>query len=974
MWKCRSLCYGLEMDMKHLFPVVTAALLVGTAILAAQTVDLPTSKQLIGEIPGHPQRINSLPMTMAVSPDGRYVVTVNAGYGTYESHYDQSLAVVDTQSGTLTDFPDKRTLTEVAKQTLYSGLAFSRDGKHLYASLASLTNPTGNGKDATGSGVVVYSFTDGKIAPERLIPIPLAQLAPGKYTRLIGDTEGDKGVPFPAAIAVVGPAGSEKLLVAGNLSDDVLLLDPATGTIEKRFDLSESDAVPATYPIALAVTKDNQRAYVALWNASEIVELDLTHASVARKLALLKPPSAVAPGTHPCALEFSPDGRTLYVALSNRDAVAAVNVGPDAHGAQFSLKGFFDTRLPAQSYFGAEPEALAVNADGTRLYVANSASDAVAVIDTTKLTAKASKREMIEPIGFVPTEWMPMSMAFLPSATGGRLYVATAKGKGTGPNNFPQAQTGEASGRRAHSPTTYIASLLHGSLATLDAADIEKNLPTFTTVVLESNRMKAAEEKITFAGGAHDRIKHVIYIIKENRTYDQIFGDLAKDGKPVGNGDPTLTMYGASITPNLHKLALQFGVLDNFFDSGEVSGDGHVWSTAAIGTDYLEKTWQQSYRGGQRTYDFEGVVAENYPLLQKIPDVNEPTSGYLWGNLAAHKKTYYHFGEFISTTFCNEARVADPQMGPLLKGHDCAHKAIAPGETIPAEWGGGVNKWPWAIPLIAANVATKPELVDHFAPEAPDFELSIPDQIRVEIFMRHLKGWLADKAQGNDTMPNFVLMRLGNDHTAGTRPGGPTPKSSVADNDLAVGRAVEAIAHSPFWDDTAFFILEDDAQNGGDHVDAHRSLAVIVSKYAPHGAAAGPHAAGAPNSTDAPFIDSRFYSTVSVVRTMETLLGLPPMNNNDAFSSLISTLFTGPGDQAPYAADYSNRDNGLIYTANKKTAEGAKESMKMDFRHADHADAQKLNVILWKDAKGDAPVPAMLKERSKKTTKDADDD
>ena len=211
-------------------------------------------------------------------------------------------------------------------------------------------------------------------------------------------------------------------------------------------------------------------------------------------------------------------------------------------------------------------------------------------------------------------------------------------------------------------------------------------------------------------------------------------------------------------------------------------------------------------------------------------------------------------------------------------------------------------------------------------------------------------------------MPDFVMLRLGNDHTAGTRPGGPTPKSSVADNDLAVGRAVEAISHSPYWDDTAFFILEDDAQDGGDHVDAHRSIGLVVSKYAPHG----------PNG--AAFVDSRFYSTVSVVRTMESLLGLPPMNNNDAFSSLISTLFTGPGDQPAFTADFSNRDNGLIYTANAKTAPGASESMKMDFRHADRADAQKLNVILWKDAMGVAPpVPsACSKARHTEESSSAD--
>jgi len=950
------------MHTKVFLPSAGVFLVFGTWSLAAQTVDLPTSKQLIGEIPGHPQRLNSLPMSMAVSPDGRYVVTVNAGYGTFESNYEQSLAVLDTQTGALEDFPDDRTQVN-AMQTLYSGLAFSHDGTHLYASMGSETAPEGEGKQATGSGIVVYSFKAGKIAPERFIHLPLQQLAPGRKTKLIGGVEGDKGVPFPAAIAVVGPFKKypEKLLVADNLSDDVLLLDPASGKIEKRYDLSESSAVPSAYPIALAVPQYGGRAFVALWNSSEIVELDVINGGIGRRLNLLKPTSPTAAGTHPCAFEFSPDNKTLYVALANRDAVAAINVGPGEVHGQFSVRGYFDTRLPGQSYFGAEPEALAINGDGSRLYVANAISDAVAVIDTKKLTKDAAKKGMVEPDGFIPTEWMPMDLAFIPSAAGGKLYVATAKGKGTGPNGAPMQPTDNSKGKRFIRPYSYIATLLHGSLATLDAGDVEKNLPQWTSVVLKSNRMKAAEEKIAFAGTEQSRIKHVIYIIKENRTYDQIFGDLKKDGKPVGNGDPTLNMYGEAITPNLHKLALQFGVLDNFYDSGEVSGDGHVWSNAAIGTDYLEKTWQQSYRGSQRTYDFEGVVAEGLPLLQNIPDVNEPASGYLWGNLAAHGKTYYHFGEFIATTFCNEVKTANPQQGPVLAGANCARKAIAPGEALPEAWGGGVSKWPWRIPLIATNIATKPELVGHFAEEAPDFELSVPDQVRVEIFLRHLKGWVADKEQGKDTMPNFIMLRLPNDHTAGTRPGGPTPKSSVADNDLAVGRAVEAISHSPFWDDTAFFILEDDAQDGGDHVDAHRSLALVISKYAPH------------TADGAPYVDSRFYSTVSVVRTMETLLGLPPMNNNDALCSLISTLFTGPGDQAAYAADVSNRDNGLIYAANAKTAPGAKESSKMDFRHADHADAQKLNVILWKDAMGDKPVPAMIREKRKKAAKDDDD-
>jgi DNA-binding beta-propeller fold protein YncE len=942
---------------------------------ASGRLDLPSSKQL-GAVPGNPQRLNSLPMSMAVSPDRRYVVTVNAGYGTFESGYMQSLAVMDTQTGKVVDFPDDRTGSR-SRQTLYSGLAFSADGRHLYASMASLTNPeggpvtgyrgqaTGNRgqgtgaaveQTATGSGVAVYSFSEGKIAPERMIVIPLQALAAGRKTKLIGHVDGAMGVPYPAAMAVLPGRGTERLLVADNLSDDALLIDAATGKVITRFDLSESDAVPSTYPIAVVVSKDGTRGFVALWNASEVVELDLVKGTVGRKLALLKPSDPVKPGTHPCALEISPDGRTMYVALANRDAVAAVDVSGAGAVAKFAMKGYFDTRLPGQSYFGAEPVALALSGTGGRLYVANMGSDAVAVIDTHKLTVGAAKQGMVEPVGFIPTEWMPMSMALIGSdAAHEKLYLATAKGRGTGPNNFAQRAT-ESSRRRGD--FSYIATLLYGSLAAIDLSAVD--LKASTTEVMESNRMKAAAEKIQFAAGG-DRIKHVIYIIKENRTYDQILGDLSHDGKPVGNGDPKLAMYGASVTPNQHELALQFGVLDNFYDSGEVSGDGHVWSNAAIASDYLEKTWQQEYRNGQRTYDFEGMVANGYPIQQKIPDVNEPTSGYVWGNADAHGKTHYNFGEYIASTFCNERRSGSSQEGPVLEGPNCTPGAIQLGGAIPEEWGGGVSKWPWAIPLLVSNVATKPELVGHFAPESPDFNLSVPDQIRANVMLNHLQGWIRDRAAGHDTMPNYITMRLSNDHTGGTRPGGPTPKSSVADNDLAIGRMVEAVSHSAYWDDTAFFILEDDAQNGADHVDAHRSVALVISKYSPRAADGGP------------FVDSRFYSTVSVIRTMETLLGLPPMNNNDALASLIGSLFTGPGDQEPFVADTVNRDNGLIYTANAPGAVGARESMKMDFTHPDRAPVQKLNVILWRDAMGDAPVPVQLTEKQKKAKKDDDD-
>jgi hypothetical protein len=471
--------------------------------------------------------------------------------------------------------------------------------------------------------------------------------------------------------------------------------------------------------------------------------------------------------------------------------------------------------------------------------------------------------------------------------------------------------------------------------------------------------MKAAQAKIAFRSGTNP-IRHVIYIIKENRTYDQILGDLG-----VGNGLAGLAMYGEETTPNEHKLARQFGVLDNFYDSGEVSGDGHVWSNAAISSDYTEKTWQQSYRGKERVYDFEGVVENGYPLREGISDVNEPSSGYIWTDLARHGKSLYHFGEFISTKFCanpdSTSKGSSPTEGtPEPEPAQCGTRGdIRRGETIPQNYGGGKSPYPWPIPLIDENVPTKPELIGHFDPKFPDFELSFPDQLRVEEFLTHFRQWVRDRGQGRDTMPQFIQLRLPNDHTAGTTPGMPTPKASIADNDLAVGRAVEAISHSPYWADTAFFILEDDAQNGADHVDAHRSIGLVVSKYSPR--------------LEQPLVDSTFYTTVSVLRTMEELLGLPPMNNNDAFAPPMAPLFAGAGDQPAYQADYRNRDNGLLYQANGPRAAGAQASSRMDFTHEDRADPRVLNAILWRDAMGNKPLPAMLEHPQSRREKDDDD-
>jgi hypothetical protein len=408
-------------------------------------------------------------------------------------------------------------------------------------------------------------------------------------------------------------------------------------------------------------------------------------------------------------------------------------------------------------------------------------------------------------------------------------------------------------------------------------------------------------------------------------------------------------MYGAEVTPNQHKLALQFGVLDNFYDSGEVSGDGHMWSTAAITTDYNERTWPIAYRGNERTYDFQGTVADEYPMDNEQSDVNDPATGFLWDNLQKNGVSYRIYGEFVTASWCEPEKVASPKQGtPSSLTSTCKRAQINKSEPLPANVGqphGSPSPFPWPIPVLHSVRPNKAALRHHFDPLYPDVNTDYPDQLRADEFLNEFGAFVRALEEGKGpTLPSFVLLYLPDDHTGGTRPGKPTPNASVADNDLALGRVAEAVSHSPYWDDTAILVVEDDAQDGADHVDAHRSTALVISKYSP-------------GSKSSPHVDSHFYTTVSMIHTMEQLLGLPPMNQNDAWAPVITTLFTGVGNQAPFQADTSNRDNGLIYTVNAKTAPGAKESAGMDFTRPDAARASVLNNILWQASKGSLPRP-----------------
>ena len=938
--------------MKSLLVAVLLLCLAAFALLFAQNnlqtngmqenlelrhVPLPTSKFLIGSAPGVIGPLNGFTPTIALSPDRRFAAFLNDGYGSQQNQVRQSIAVLDLSTNKIEDFPDSR-LGENARQSYFLGLAFSSDGTHLYASIGSITDPTGKEPDHTGNGIAVYSFADGKVAPERFIKIPLQKIASGKTVASgLRTTPAGTAIPYPAGLTVIPgrKGGSDRLLVANNYSDNIVLLDSVNGKVLKAVSVSAHQIVPSEFPHSCVVSHDGVRAWCSLWNASEVDQLNLRQGRFTHRTPLLTPSDPVLPGSHPTALLLSRDEKLLYVALSNSNGVAVIETET---GMLKSLLGTVPSEVSGQKALGTYPIALAQSEDGKRLFAACASLDAVAVYDTTHLgngNAAPDLLSMTSAMGFIPTEWYPTALAIV----GDDLLIASSKGQGTGPNNFPS----KAGSERRRADHAYIGTLLSGSVARINYREIEKQLPELTKRVVENNRFDADPGTIQFAQGSNP-IRHVIYILKENRTYDQVLGDLK-----VGNGDPSLTLYGSDITPNEHKLAQQFGVLDNFYDSGEVSGNGHNWSTAAISTDYNENTWQIAYRGLERTYDFQGDVADEVPLEHHESDVNEPTTGYIWDNVAVHGVSYRVYGEFVNSYWCRPEHASSPQEGtPSPFSVTCSRPEITKGDALPANVGqphGSASPWPWPVPVMKETRPTKRALSGHMDVNYPDFNTDYPDQLRADEFLNEFDGFVRARKEGKgQQLPSFILLYLPDDHTHGTTPGHPRPTASVADNDLAVGRVAEAVSHSPYWDDTAIFILEDDAQNGADHVDAHRSTAYVISKYSP-------------GSMDQPFVEHHFYTTVNLIHTMESLLRVPGMNQFDAYAPVMSYLFSGLGNQPPFTADWSNRDNGTIYQMNPPKAEDAQQSSRMDFSKPDQADAAVLNAILWRDRKGDVPMP-----------------
>jgi YVTN family beta-propeller protein len=597
-------------------------------------------------------------------------------------------------------------------------------------------------------------------------------------------------------------------------------------------------------PFGIAISPDYQAVAVSNWGDKSVSLLEP---------ASLQEIARVEVETHPTDLAYAPDGR-LFVANAGSNSVSVIADGKVIETVK--------TSLAAQDPVGSTPDALAVSPNGKFLYVANADNNDVAVINI-------AERGNSVVLGFIPTGWYPSAVAVTPDGT--KLLVATGKGMGSRPT-VPVLGKFPAKAPDPATPFDYVGDILAGHLEIIDLPR-PKALKAYTQQVLANvpNPEQATTElDQTQAREAFSHIKHVLYIIRENRTYDQVLGDLGR-----GNGDPKLVLFGNDITPNAHALANRTVILDNLYVNGEVSQDGHQWSNAAYATSFTEKAWPLSYsRRGEPDAD-ERLTAS--------------PAGYLWDNCRKHGVSYISYGEFASFT-------SDPGHAPQFHGVKGLQDHFSAG-WLTAMMNGGRD--PDKVPSFISDL--------HHAEQTGD--------------------WY-----------RFMVMHLPEDHTHGLSAGAFTPQATVGSNDLALGRVVEAISHSLFWAETAIFVIEDDAQNGPDHVDVHRTVGLVISPY-----------------TKRAFIDSTHYTTASMVRTMELILGLPPMTQYDRAATPMYRSFQSHPELWAYDVLTPRTD---LQAKNPPTGPGAVASAKLDFSDWDRADPDALNKILWDALRFGEPMPA----------------
>ena len=809
----------------------------GSVLLPNQWSLRPVGKQV---------ELGDFPINVAVHPGGRFAAVLHSGYS------ENEIRVVD--------IPSAQVVSRTIVHEAFYGLEFSKDGRQLFCSGA-------------GDEVVhAYEFQPGsltnhqriKLRDPKLRAIPGGLVVDGAAKRLfVANVWGNR----VTRVDLLPEPQVADILLGTNIAPLSIPPVPPSSDFDndaanKREEASLYQTGPDdAFPYACRLDEKRQRLYVSLWAQAAIGVIDLKSEQLVARWPAQE---------HPCEMVITRSGKLLFVANSSRNTVTVLDT--DSGNA---LETIWAALYP-QSPPGSTPNSLALSPDEKTLFVANADNNTVAVFDVEKPGKSRS-------LGFIPVGWYPTSVRVTPEGK----HLLVANGKGLTPKANP---LGPQPGVKASSDASVqlISRLFQGTLSIIDLPPrkaFEAQLAGYTAQAYRCSPLKpdasvsaqrSADNPVPLQPGSTSPIKYCLYIIKENRTYDQVLGDL-----PQGNGDPKLCLFPERVTPNLHQIVRQFVLLDNFYADAEVSADGHEWSMAAYATDFVEKMWPLNY-GHNHSKKFP------YPAEGLFP-IGAPAGGYLWDRAREAGVSYRSYGEFVT---------------PFTSSN-------------------------------APSVTRVKALQGHIDPWYHGWDLAYPDVKRAQRFIAELKRM---EAEGD--MPRLQIMRLPSDHTHGSSLGQFTPMAYVGDNDLALGQLVEAVSHSKFWPQTAIFVVEDDAQNGPDHVDAHRTTAYVISPYTKRGE-----------------VDSTMYSTSSMLRTMELILGLKPMSQYDAAATPMFNSFQAKPDLRPYQALPANVD---LEERNSAHAWGGK--IKMNFAREDAVDDLLLNEVVWRSVRGpDSPMPGPVR-------------
>jgi YVTN family beta-propeller protein len=802
-------------------------IVMGLTAAAQAPGELATSKQVL--LPngwklsaaGRSLALGDLPLNMQLSTSGKFLAVVNNGQSI------QSVQLIDPRTEKLLD-------QQVLGKSWY-GLAFSRDEKSLYAS---------GGND---NCILQFHLQGNKLGTADTIKLGAAW---------------PKAKICPTGVAV--NKANSRLYTVTKEDSSLYIIAPSSKQILKKLPLP-------SIAYSCILSPDERTLYVSLWGGKAVAVINTESQTIT---------STIATGNNPNELLLNRAGTYLFVANSNDNSVSIINTKNNKVIETVSTS-LFPTTLT-----GSTTNGLALSANEKTLYIANADNNCLAVFDLSRPGSSQS-------LGFIPVGWYPTNVKIL----GNKLLVANGKGQTSlanplGPQPIsPVDNSGYQTGSTPNSRLQYIAGLFKGSLSFIPAPKAEQ-LKIYTKQVYANTPFTkerisvsegAANNPIPRKAGEKSPMKHVFYIIKENRTYDQVLGDM-----PEGNGDTSLCLFPEKVTPNHHALARDFVLLDNFYVDAEVSADGHNWSMAAYATDVVEKTWPTSYGGRGGSLKYEGPMPVTFPK-----------DGFIWDYCKRAGVSYRSYGEFADDGKANMK---------VLEGHICA--------------------------------------------SSPGFDMDIKDQVRVDAWQHDFDSLVAINA-----VPQFSTIRISNDHTSGLKRGKISPHAAVADNDLAIGRLIEHLSQSPVWKESVVFILEDDAQNGPDHVDAHRSPAFVVGPYVKRNA-----------------VVSTMYSTSGFLRTMELILGLPPMSQYDAAAVPLYACFTNTPDFTPYKVKPANID---LERRNISINESSRRSEAFNFSKEDAAPDLELNEVIWKAIKGEHSIMPAPKRSAfvilEKKKKDDDD-